>query len=384
MQILAPAKMSDWDIDKVRKEWSDMAALGWNHAGHGRFAEALECYETADDIASIGKPVWGDAAMNPRLNLLRHAVGSSPGYVQIPGPTEDVVIGASFDHYTKESDSNEGMTAPTLDFDFSEYSYDAGFHLDNIKEELPHLQVLSTGRCGTVSLYKLLARTQYIPYHSYYFTVSPIDRFEMLARHMAKNYEHSNLSWVMTRAAEWIGAINLGRPMAAMVHTDTVFAPTFAQIHPKSKFIYLHRDPEKIFASFYNKAQWNLSQIAPLYYAFDPDFRFRLQYHGTDDIAPEFTPENMAKVLAWYIRFTEKFALAFGSTLGDRFTMLSADNLFNQDEDEIQKLIDFTEIDLPKSEVMDHFAHKYNEKAHKIKNDSSEGLDVFRGTYDSL
>ena len=70
--------------------------------------------------------------------------------------------------------------------------------------------------------------------------------------------------------------------------------------------------------------------------------------------------------------------------MGYRFIELSADKLFAQDVDEIYNLWHFAALDIPCREVRDHFSQKINEKAHKVKNDSSEALEIFREAYATL
>jgi hypothetical protein len=200
---------------------------------------------------------------------------------------------------------------------------------------------------------------------------------EMMCRHIEGRHEDYEIDtlWCETRAAEWLGPIGLDRPAAFLAHTETLFAPIFSRIHPLSRFTYLHRDPVKIFQSFYSKNQWGMSQyISPCYYDLYP---FRYQRVTCSD---EYQ-------LAWYIKFTEEFSRAFGRFVGDRFVEISADKLFQQDKEEIDKLRNFTELNLSHNIVKKHFTKKINEKAHKVKM-SQLWLDIatekFRKHYGEL
>ena len=354
--------------------WSELVGQGCIHAIDGKYPEAIDHWERADHEASKHAD-WGDVRLNPPLCLLRYKVGEAPGIVHSPIPSEDLAIGVYFSDDVTESDSPRGMEllgTPTKEC-FQNYEFDPGPLTFNIKKELPHLMVLSTGRCGTISLARLLNRSQYLTYHSCLINPSSVTRHRMMAQVVSGNQEVTNpeWTWASCRSAEWIGAINEDRPLALVSHQDTVFAPCFAKIHPLSKFIYLRRDPVKVFESFYTKKQWSLRQIQPIYY------KFPFQWHVNQMDHPA--------TLAWYIKFTEDYSRGFGEVMGDRFIEISSDKLFDLDPTEIRKLMDFAEIDLPYQSVADHFRQKHNEKIHKRDDTNLEaGREAFLKAYDSL
>ena len=171
--------------------------------------------------------------------------------------------------------------------------------------------------------------------------------------------------WAATRAAEWLGA----KPMIGCNHFDTIFAPVFAAIHPKAKFIYLRRDPEAVFRSFYGKQQWgNDNQLTPLLYAIEDDDSFTYWLRGMSEIDK----------IAWYLRFTEIFSRAFGTVLGERFIEISADKLFARDQNEIKRLLEFSNGGIPLTRASKHFAVKINEKAHRVSQVSDADIELFR------
>ncbi len=228
----------------------------------------------------------------------------------------------------------------------------------NLFREMPHVMVMSTGRCGTVSLHRLFDAYG-LAYHVFPFNLPACMHYDMLCRLVDNRWDTflSPSFWAKTRMAEWIGAAINESPMVSTSHRETVFAPVMAALHPKSKFLYLRRNEEDTFLSFYMKGQWSKSQIGPILYDYDlmnGHFRWR----------PAIW--DMSEEIAWNLKFTEVFCRAFGELMGDRFLEISSDALFAQDLDEIKKLIDFVGIDIPFKEAVDHFKTRHNSKAHKV------------------
>lgn len=346
-------------------EWSDLVGTAWHCAEKGDFDQALACYKHADMLgagAFPGQPLL----LNPELSLLRHKAGIAEGCVRQLPPNEDAIITINLSNVSPNGESSDakGMVQcsfANLDANIQRLMHEFSppcYHYENIHSQLPHIQVLSSGRCGTISLYRLIETTHYLAYHTFFFQTQYDLRYEQAYRCMAGNFDsHTPANeWLKVRAAEWIGCCNLQRPMMMINHLDTPFAPIFALMHPQSKFIYLRRNPTDAFESFYSKAQWSHLQINPLHYTFDPDFRWR--YRGWD------TPA----AIAWYLRFTDEFSRAFGRVMGpERFIELSADGLFAShiDNREIQRLIEFTGIEKTVDEVAEHYQVPYNQKLHK-------------------
>jgi len=354
-------------------EWIRSTSIAWLSAEAGDYAKALRCYQYSDELAQQSSY---SIFMNSELSLLRHKEGHAHGYVSPLAPSEDVVLSLEVGYENYEHVDSRGMNQTPIDIDLSQYQADIPDYVSsNLNKELPHIMALSTGRCGTVSLYHLMEKTNYIPYHTYFFAVPSTVRYEMMCR-MIENSPNGEpeRQWIKTRLAEWIGGENLERPIFGMNHLDTIFAPLFAQIHPKSKFIYLHRDSEKVFKSFYTKDQWSDNQLCALNYKFEP---FQWRRAGFDK----------PKSIAWFIKFTENFSRSLGNTLGDRFIEISADKLFAQDLTEIMRFIEFTETDLLPNDLVNHYSNVYNEKAHKITMtdiQAEKGLEVFRREYAAL
>jgi len=367
-------------MSQAYEMWVTAASMGWKSAEAGEHKEALMYYQEADDIA---RQTWPDTPfwLNPELSLLRHTVGYSGGLVRPYPLSENEVVTLDLGG-EMESEYIPGMKPVELNPEVLKNSirkcmqFNPGYHLDNITKELPHVMVMSTGRCGSVSLYRLFEQSNFIPYHAYFFQPNASSRFEMMCRLTEDKgqYDELGMEWTKTRAAEWIGCNSQNRPMMALNHLDTIYAPIFAAIHSKSKFIYLRRDPVKIFESFYTKEQWGPNQLCPLFYKYEPFRYLRTRY-------------DRPAILAWYIRFTEIFSRAMGEVLGDRFIEISSDKLFDQDPREVSRLLEFTCADMALKTAVDHFGMKYNEKAHKITMTPQQienGAEAFKLAYERL
>jgi hypothetical protein len=213
---------------------------------------------------------------------------------------------------------------------------------------------MSTGRCGTVSLYHLLKRTRYVPYHSFPLNSSYVDRLEQMCRYISGDYSNPHVEklYCKTRAAEWMGAALQGRPMASVNHEGTIWAPLFAAMHPKSTFIYLHRNPRDVFASMYGKLQFGDRQLVPVYY------KFPWAYKKQELSLPD--------QIKWYLDFTDTFCRAFGRTLPrDRFLEVSSDELFDGDIPYAFSELLLENSDLTPADIWCHFDTPINEKKHK-------------------
>ena len=219
--------------------------------------------------------------------------------------------------------------------------------------------VLSTGRCGTVSIYRLLQGSNVLPYHAYWCSVPTSDHWEMMLRLIAgepSGGEPIYANWMSVRAAEWIGAAAQNRNMVGLNHTDTIFAPIFAALHPLSKFVWLRRSKDAVRRSFIDKDQWQGelgNQLRPLLYSFEP-FQWRRTSH------------SKTEAIDWYLDFTEDFCQAMTDVLGERLIVVEAEDLFRQDRTEIARLLDFIGADIDLDKAVKHFAVPINAKLHKL------------------
>lgn len=331
--------------------FADLGRMGWANAAAGRFANARALYRRADEANTHG------GGLNADLSLLRHTVGVADGLVEPPDFDQDDVPRFVMLDTVPDGGGDREVRCPTPEA-ISRFLHrvDPGFHRLNIPEDIPHVMVLSTGRCGTVSLYRLLRETNVVPYHAYWWNVSLTTRWEMMCRlHAGEPDRRASRDWLATRAAEWLGPAFQRRSMVGLNHTDTIFAPAFAALHPKSRFVWLKRNASDVRKSYVSKHQWlgrTGNQLRPLRYSLDP-FRWSLTGHSQDEC------------IRWFIRFTDGFCAALRELLSDRVLMVEAEDLFNQKTDKIAELLDFIGADIPLERAVGHFGVKINEKAHK-------------------
>ena len=354
-----------------------LAAMGWawRYADSGDMEAAREAYRLAEGSCP------DDAIVNERLSMLRHQTGSAEGLTVPLGFTENVVplLGLPdrarqvIDEYLPcqtpiDSDSLAANIRRFID------EVNPGFHARNVNDS-PHVMVLSTGRSGTVSLYRLLRDSNVVPYHHYWFHVQPSSRWEVMCRLISGEYgggEVTYQEWLSARAAEWLGPESQGRIMVGLNHWDTIMSPLFAALHKNSKFVYLRRDPVSLFDSLYDKGQYGMDNLRPLRYSLKGGFSWQLL---TDDPIKE---------IAWYIRFTEAFCRAMGNVMGDRFMEVQAESLFTQDRSVIASLLDFIGADIPIDKAVEHFGTVINEKKHKVQfseQEMDEGRAEFAQAY---
>lgn len=326
----------------------------WKLSQAGKVADAIRAYGALDAQLPEG------LSFAPELAVLRDNVGSGSGRLVAPVPTEDDVYSfflASDSRALRLNLKRVEIDGAVLKKNIAAFGaeFDASLHRSNLSAVLPHVFVMSTGRCGTVSLLRLLNGSNLIPHHTYWMMLDSGYRLEMMARLSCGDWTNDDAPrvWAACRAAEWLSAVCAGKPMVALNHLDTIFAPVFAAVHEEARFVYLRRDPVKAFRSFFGKTQWG-GQLTPIEFTFAPAFLYRP------------LADNVIASLAWYFRFTEVFARAIGKLFPEQWMEISADALFAQDKSELDKLIAATGLQKRRQEVADHYASApINEKRHK-------------------
>ena len=137
--------------------WTQALSTAWNLGEKGEREECIAAYRVCDDLTP-------DLCMAPELAVLRHMEGDGSGLVVSPAPTEDAVVSFGLPDTAVEAPDARGMRrlrfsddALAANIAFFIEHFDGGYHAANIARQPPteHFMVLSTGRVGTVSLYRL-------------------------------------------------------------------------------------------------------------------------------------------------------------------------------------------------------------------------------------
>jgi hypothetical protein len=328
---------------------------GWVAASQGEFHTALLHFKWAEE----NNPVGG--SVQPNLQWCRHNLGRAEGQVVGPDFDEDRVPSIWLSRKVPYLDGR-GMDTSYVAGLFAENiktfieGFDPGFHAQNIIDAKPHTMVMSTGRCGTVGLFRMLELSEEVqPHHAYWFNVSTFDQWEMMCRLISGEFAGQKAEdlyhrWMATRAAEWLS----DKPGVFCSHPDTIFAPIFAALHPKSKFILLWRDEDEVVKSFMTKSQYIDGQLRPMRYSFDPEFKI--------DLEPWNDAEKMCR---WYCRFTNAFGLAMGGMVGnDRFMTVKSDGLWSGRD--VEEVLNFVGSKQDLGEAKGRIRIRWNEKAHKV------------------
>jgi len=364
--------MSDGMRSDEEMEYLEYMGGAYIAGQQGDMGKAFRFYEKAESL--------GMCEISPQTQMLRFREGEAKGNTRAVTFTEDNVLMVEVERPPVPFDTEVESFMPEIDREvfiqnIQRYSYPLRpYHHNNIKSQMDHIMVMSTGRCGTVSLMKLFEGSDYIPHHAFAYNIPISDKHELMCRMMTKDSPHALVdggganNWLVCRSAEWLGAMDVGHKYMGINHMDTIFAPLFATLHSLSRFIYLHRNPEDIFRSFYSKNQWSLNQLHPVEYT---DYPVSYRYIEMSEI------EN----IAWYIRFTEEFSRAMGDVMGDRWIEVSANKLFAGNQAEISTLLAFTDAGISLETALEHFKTPVNEKKHKVKRDPEPMMGEFRKFY---
>ena len=164
---------------------------------------------------------------------------------------------------------------------------------------------MSTGRCGTMSMHQLLQGSRLRPYHSYWWMLPSTEHIEFVARMLNRKAASAR---VVTNWIETRAAEWLAGPIAMINHTDICRAPA--------------------------PTNWE--------------------------------EEDM---IHWYVTSVNNYADGMRMAYPERTKRIYADLLFQQNEAEIKKLLDWCEVDIPLEDAKAHFSRKINEKAHKVVRD---------------
>ncbi len=225
----------------------------------------------------------------------------------------------------------------------------------------PPVFVMSSGRCGTLALLRLLERSNNVlGFHTLLMYVANIDRNHILYRILESRFDKEVLkellgNYLQTRAAEWFYALRQGKTPVVVNHLDTPFAPFNAVFHPESRFLHLHRDDARTYQSLLTKNQWG-GQLQ--HWRYDPAFP-----EGRFVCRPD-EGLSIEEHIAWYLNVTRVFSEAFMDTIAPgRSVSVRSEDLFKQDLEAFADLKKVLPIDdVPDDGYRENFARPINAK----------------------
>lgn len=229
------------------------------------------------------------------------------------------------------------------------------------------VQVMSTGRCGTLALYEFLKKSdKVIPYHTMQSQLIPPDRNHLMYRILSGNFDKDIIStllcaYLTNRVSEICYAYTKQRTPVIINHWDTIFAPFLCELFPSSKFLHIWRADEDVFKSIHGKNQFQNEQLRHCF--FDNDFT---QGQFTCFFDSDLT---MQQQIAWYLFFTREYSLAFKETLiENRMSSMKSEDLFTGDITKFKILQSLMPIDdISESKFITSFAKPINQKKNKLQ-----------------
>lgn len=235
------------------------------------------------------------------------------------------------------------------------------------------IQILSTGRAGTTSLYDLLSKsTEYMPFHSFIWQSTPRDRIELFTRLRANIFDQNyvnriTLHYIKIRITEFLYAARVGRAPVIVSHWDCPFSIINAAIFENLKILYLDRNIHSTANSFINKLQWQYAQLMDVEFSIDEEtscFAYAVDEDG-----------NLAQQVGWYIYATRILATALKAIVGDEnFLEISADKLFYQDEEAMGSLGHFLGArSISIDDISQQFSSPTNQKDENTQAETSWG-----------
>ncbi|WP_390881487.1 sulfotransferase [Thalassoroseus pseudoceratinae] len=228
--------------------------------------------------------------------------------------------------------------------------------LDRVRKRLECVFVLSTGRVGTESLTNLLNLS-----HRIHACHEPRPRMRSETK---LAYQNPSMSSLFVK--DYLNHRYFRRPdtspMKSCVKQDLIYvetsnrltylAPALAQFFPKSKFIFLHRDPPAVIRSimrrgYYQGHEWD---------------DYRIQPRTNDPFSPKWDIFDEFQKCCWYWRAVNEFCIECINTIEESRTFnLRSSALFAQDVDSIGRLFRWLKVAPPSdTSVLDATSVSYN------------------------
>lgn len=229
--------------------------------------------------------------------------------------------------------------------------------------------VLSTGRCGTLALQRLLEKAPRVfPLHRNCVSHTAQSRMEAFYTIVLAAYSRTRIRDMFLHCyhnvfLDLARAITAQRQFCMLNHSSLAWAPFIAVLFPDSRFIYLKRSIDDTFLSFYTKDLY-FRQLEPVVITKD-----EIQASRILDVEFCVLDMDIRSKIAWYLWATESFASAFLDTLPcDRRASVESESLFRGDDSAFQLLSSFVDVSpLSVEDFRKHYAIKSNEKSDLIR-----------------
>ena len=227
------------------------------------------------------------------------------------------------------------------------------------------IQVISTGRAGTMTLYDMLCETRtFQPFHSFYLQTLPGDRNEFLTRLRTENLDDDYLEkiveqYLQIRVSELVYAYSNSKIPVIVSHWDSIFALINLAIFPEMKLLFLDRDVTSVAGSMIGKMQWAYNQLMDVNYCLEAD---RFNYYVD-------TEKPLSDHVAWYQFITESLAQSLSDhCVAGNYAHIQANGLFKRQPDTVNLLRDFFDCsELGTDQINSAYEVPKNQKNERIQ-----------------
>lgn len=228
----------------------------------------------------------------------------------------------------------------------------------------PPVWVLSTGRCGTLALQRLLERSRFVqPYHRNLTSGIRCEHnnafYSVLHGAVADSHLRDlAVTYLCRIALDLIRSSSKGRQFCMINHGHTTWAPVIATLFPSARMIHLERNFEDVFLSFFTKNDF-LGQLEPL--IVDEE---KLNSAPIGNEWYQVPKLDLGTRLVWYIHTTHCFCAAMRSVLGPHtIIQIHSEDLFNADRAAYRALQDALTIsDIDYEVFQRHYSRKHNQE----------------------
>lgn len=229
--------------------------------------------------------------------------------------------------------------------------------------------VLSTGRCGTLALQRLLEKAPRVfPLHRNCASHTAQSRMEAFYTIVLAAYTRTRIRDMFVHCyhnvlLDLARAITVQRQFCMLNHSSLAWAPFIAELFPDSRFIYMKRSIGDTFLSYYTRDQY-VRQLEPVVITKD-----EIQASAVLGVTFCSLDMDIRSKIAWYLWAAEIFVNAFLATLPcDRRAYVESESLFRGDDSAFQLLSSFVDLSpLSLEDFRKHYAVKTNEKSELVR-----------------